>query len=268
MAKTYFEEKRLENLFLSARNWIITSMEKSRSLNAAYRLRKNLCAFGFQCWWEYISINSRYLARSQNRMGFNLFGGDSITRFKLRIFSLPCRKSVKWLRLPLQVSVRNARLPDAKTRAAHEAKNHRMFDSHHGRGGHFIFLISQKDHTKLFENLQGVVIVDEWHELGRKQNVGVQVQLGTRNIIQSILPQQCFGGGGLRRLLGNIEEKRAKNLLGETTYPYILFKSRNRKGESLTSFGFPEEIREISLAGHLESELLETFVTPDYEGLG
>jgi len=37
-------------------------------------------------------------------------------------------------------------------------------------------LISQKDHTKLFENLQ-VVIVDEWHELVRKTNVACKSNL-------------------------------------------------------------------------------------------
>jgi len=81
--------------------------------------------------------------------------------------------------LPWQVAVRNGDT-DAKTRAALKRKPPEVLittpETLH-------ILIAQKDHEKLFKNLQSVV-VDEWHELvGNKR--GVQVQLGLE-YIQSI----------------------------------------------------------------------------------
>ncbi|WPR77975.1 ligase-associated DNA damage response DEXH box helicase [Algoriphagus sp. NG3] len=151
--------------------------------------------------------------------------------------------------LPWQVVVRNGDT-DAKTRAAIKRRPPECLittpETLH-------VLISQKDHTHLFQSLQAIV-VDEWHELvGNKR--GVQVQLALE-YIQSICPS-TFRRWAISATMGNLQAA-ARTLLGENL-PIHIIKAAIKKQIILHSV-IPEEVEKYPWHGHLGIRMLDQVI--------
>ncbi|WP_348718929.1 DEAD/DEAH box helicase, partial [uncultured Algoriphagus sp.] len=151
--------------------------------------------------------------------------------------------------LPWQVAVRNGDT-DAKTRAALKRRPPEVLittpETLH-------ILIAQKDHHKLFQTVQ-TVVVDEWHELvGNKR--GVQVQLALE-YIQAICPN-IFKRWAISATIGNLEEA-AKALLGKDL-PINIVKAEVIKEIRLESV-FPDEIEKYPWSGHLGIRMLDKII--------
>ncbi|MBN3518869.1 ligase-associated DNA damage response DEXH box helicase [Algoriphagus lutimaris] len=151
--------------------------------------------------------------------------------------------------LPWKIAVRNGDT-DAKTRAALKRRPPECLittpETLH-------VLISQKDHKKLFQTVNAIV-VDEWHELvGNKR--GVQVQLALE-YIQSICPS-TFRRWAVSATIGNLKEA-AGALLGNQSPPHIV--KANIGKEILVHPVFPEEIEKYPWSGHLGIRMLEKVI--------
>ncbi|WPP51574.1 ligase-associated DNA damage response DEXH box helicase [Catalinimonas niigatensis] len=106
-------------------------------------------------------------------------------------------------------------------------------------------LISQKDHSRLFKNLQ-CVIVDEWHELlGTKR--GVQLELGLSRI-KVIHPKLKIWG--VSATIGNLEQAKDILLGPDHCLPHRIVKSNIEKQIEIESI-LPDEIEKFPWAGHL-----------------
>ncbi|UZD23758.1 ligase-associated DNA damage response DEXH box helicase [Algoriphagus halophytocola] len=151
--------------------------------------------------------------------------------------------------LPWQVAVRNGDT-DAKTRAQLKRNPPECLittpETLH-------ILISQKEHQKLFKNIQAVV-VDEWHELvGNKR--GVQVQLALE-YMQAICPGQ-FRRWAISATIGNLD-LAARVLLGEQNEIHFV-KAKIKKQIILHSL-IPDEIEKYPWHGHLGLRMLEQVI--------
>ena len=122
-------------------------------------------------------------------------------------------------------------------------------------------LLSGKNHTRIFENLE-VIAVDEWHELlGSKR--GVQVELALSNIIhhnKNTTPSIW----GISATIGNLEEAKdvllspillsEKITLPDTETNGIIIKAYLEKEIEVIPI-FPEEVERYPWAGHLGIKL-------------
>ena len=122
-------------------------------------------------------------------------------------------------------------------------------------------LLSGKNHTRIFENLD-VIAVDEWHELlGSKR--GVQVELALSNIIhhnKNTTPSIW----GISATIGNLEEAKdvllspillsEKITLPDTETNGIIIKAYLEKEIEVIPI-FPEEVERYPWAGHLGIKL-------------
>ena len=250
IGKAYFERKGWKPFPFQLETWNDYLDGKSGLLNAPTGSGKTF-ALWFPVLMEYILKNPDTWQRPKSN-GIQLIWVTPL-RALAQDIQLAMQEVCLAIGLPWQVAVRNGDT-DAKTRAALKRKPPECLittpETLH-------ILISQKDHTKLFENLQ-VVIVDEWHELvGNKR--GVQVQLALE-YIQSICPSN-FRRWAVSATLGNIAEA-AKTLLGNDL-PVHIVKADIEKEIILQSV-FPEEIEKYPWAGHLGIRMLN-LVTPIIE---
>lgn len=109
-------------------------------------------------------------------------------------------------------------------------------------------LLSQKEHEKLFQHLQ-YVVVDEWHELlGSKR--GVQVELALSRL-RGINPQ--LQTWGISATIGNIKE--AKHILLPNDPNATFIKHLAEKHFELYTI-LPDTIESLPWAGHLGIKLL------------
>lgn len=109
-------------------------------------------------------------------------------------------------------------------------------------------LLSQKEHEKLFQHLQ-YVVVDEWHELlGSKRGVQVELALSRLRGINSQL--QTWG---ISATIGNIEE--AKQILLPNDPHAAFIKHQSEKHFELHTI-LPDTIESLPWAGHLGIKLL------------
>jgi ATP-dependent Lhr-like helicase len=122
-------------------------------------------------------------------------------------------------------------------------------------------LLSGKDHTRLFQNLE-VISVDEWHELlGSKR--GVQVELAICKIIQ-YNKKNMPSVWGISATIGNLEEAKdvllSPILLAENINPTlansngIIIKAKLDKEIEVIPI-FPTEVEKYPWAGHLGIKL-------------
>ena len=111
-------------------------------------------------------------------------------------------------------------------------------------------LISQKDHSRLFHNLQ-CVVVDEWHELlGTKR--GVQMELGLSHL-KVLRPEIRIWG--ISATIGNLEQ--AKDILLGPGHPHpnrIVRSDIEKKTEVISII--PDEVEKFPWAGHLGIKML------------
>lgn len=250
IGKAYFERKGWKPFPFQLETWNDYLDGKSGLLNAPTGSGKTF-ALWFPVLMEYILKNPDNWQRPKSN-GIQLIWVTPL-RALAQDIQLAMQEVCQEIGLPWQVAVRNGDT-DTKTRASQKRKPPECLittpETLH-------ILISQKDHTKLFENLQ-VVIVDEWHELvGNKR--GVQVQLALE-YIQSICPTN-FRRWAVSATLGNITEA-AKTLLGNDLTVHIV-KAEIEKEIILHSV-FPEEIEKYPWAGHLGIRMLN-LVTPIIE---
>lgn len=111
-------------------------------------------------------------------------------------------------------------------------------------------LLAQKENSKLFINLESIII-DEWHELmGNKR--GVQVQLAMA-YIRSLQKGQ-IKIWGISATIGNIHEA-FKVLLGNEL-PIHIVKAEVEKKININTV-FPEELEKYPWAGHLGIKLID-----------
>ncbi len=111
-------------------------------------------------------------------------------------------------------------------------------------------LISQKNHTHLFRNLQ-CVVVDEWHELlGSKR--GVQMELGLSHL-KVIRPELRIWG--ISATIGNLGQ--AKDILLGPGHPRAnrIVRSHIEKKTEVISI-LPDEVEKFPWAGHLGIRML------------
>ncbi|MDN3204632.1 ligase-associated DNA damage response DEXH box helicase [Algoriphagus sediminis] len=120
-------------------------------------------------------------------------------------------------------------------------------------------LIAQKDHKRLFKNIEAV-IVDEWHELvGNKR--GVQVQLAL-SYIQAICPNK-FKRWAISATLGNL--KNAGEVLLGNKLPLNIVKAEIEK-EIIIHSVYPDEIEKYPWTGHLGIRMLDKVIPIIEEG--
>jgi ATP-dependent Lhr-like helicase len=245
-ALAYFRAKNWEAFEFQKTAWKDYLDGKSGLLNAPTGSGKTF-ALWFAVILDFIRKNPKDWKSKKNN------GLQLIWMTPLRALSQDIQKAMQEvcyaLDLPWQVAVRNGDT-DAKTRAALKRKPPEVLittpETLH-------ILIAQKDHEKLFKNLQ-CVVVDEWHELvGNKR--GVQVQLGLE-YIQSIC-KHTFRRWGISATIGNMEEA-AKALLG-TKLPIHLVKAEIDKPIILNSI-FPPEIEKYPWSGHLGIRMMEQVI--------
>ncbi|MDG1278463.1 MAG: ligase-associated DNA damage response DEXH box helicase [Algoriphagus sp.] len=243
---TYFEEKGWKPFPFQIQTWNDFLDGKSGLLNAPTGSGKTF-ALWFPVILEYIQNNPTTWKKPQNN-GIQLIWVTPL-RALAQDIQLAMQEVCTVIGLPWTVAVRNGDT-DAKTRAALKRRPPECLittpETLH-------ILISQKDHLKLFSNIQ-TIVVDEWHELvGNKR--GVQVQLALE-YIQSICPTN-FRRWAVSATLGNIEEA-AKTLLGNDL-PVHIVKAEIEKEIILHSV-FPEEIEKYPWAGHLGIRMLEKVI--------
>jgi len=246
IGKAYFKEKGWKPFPFQLETWNDYLDGKSGLLNAPTGSGKTF-ALWFPVLMEYILKNPDTWKRPKSN-GIQIIWVTPL-RALAQDIQLAMQEVCQVIGIPWQVAVRNGDT-DAKTRAALKRRPPECLittpETLH-------ILISQKDHTKLFENLQ-VVIVDEWHELvGNKR--GVQVQLALE-YIQSICPSN-FRRWAVSATLGNIAEA-AKTLLGNDL-PVHIVKAEIEKEIILHSV-FPEEIEKYPWAGHLGIRMLNLVI--------
>lgn len=117
-------------------------------------------------------------------------------------------------------------------------------------------LLSSKNYTKTFKNLQAVV-VDEWHELlGSKR--GVQVELGISRL-KSISKELRIWG--ISATIGNLDQAR-QVLLGPDSEAFknsVMIKANLNKKIEVRSI-IPEKMEKFPWRGHLGIHLLDEVV--------
>lgn len=111
-------------------------------------------------------------------------------------------------------------------------------------------LLAQKENSRLFLNLESIVI-DEWHELmGNKR--GVQVQLALAYIRS--LQQNKIQIWGISATIGNIED--AFRVLLGNKIPVHIVKAEVNKQININTV-FPDELEKYPWAGHLGIKLID-----------
>ncbi|EAZ82572.1 ligase-associated DNA damage response DEXH box helicase [Algoriphagus machipongonensis] len=242
----YFRSKGWEPFPFQIEAWNDYLDGKSGLLNAPTGSGKTF-ALWFPVILEYIKNNPETWKKPK-RNGIQLIWVTPL-RALAQDIQLAMQEVCNALELPWKVAVRNGDT-DAKTRAA--LKKHppecliTTPETLH-------VLISQKDHKRLFNSLQAIV-VDEWHELvGNKR--GVQVQLALE-YIQSICPNQ-FRRWAVSATVGNLEET-AHALLGNELPLHIIKASIDK--EIVLHSVFPEEIERYPWAGHLGIKMLQQVI--------
>ena len=243
VALEYFRRKGWTPFPFQIQTWNDYLQGKSGLLNAPTGSGKTF-ALWFPAILEYIHQNPDTWKKAKNN------GIQLIWVTPLRALAQDIQKAMlevcETIGLPWQVVVRNGDT-DAKTRTAIKKNPPECLittpETLH-------ILISQKDHQKLFQTLQAVII-DEWHELvGNKR--GVQVQLALE-YIQAICPN-TFRRWAISATIGNLKQA-AKVLLG-AKLPVHLVKADVEK-EILIHAVFPDEIEKYPWAGHLGIRMLD-----------
>jgi len=111
-------------------------------------------------------------------------------------------------------------------------------------------LISQKDHSRLFKNLQ-CVVVDEWHELlGTKRGVQMELGLGHLKVIRPALRIW-----GISATIGNLEQAKDILLGPNHPRPNRIVKSNIKKKTEIISI-LPDEVEKFPWAGHLGIKMM------------
>jgi ATP-dependent Lhr-like helicase len=112
-------------------------------------------------------------------------------------------------------------------------------------------LLSQKDHSRLFRNLQ-CVVVDEWHELlGTKR--GVQMELGLSRLKRL---QPALKIWGVSATIGNLEQAKDILLGPGHPRPNRIIRSDIEKKIAVVSI-IPDEVEKFPWAGHLGIRMLQ-----------
>lgn len=250
IAFEYFRKKGWEPFPFQIQTWNDFLDGKSGLLNAPTGSGKTF-ALWFPVILEYIQ-NNPVDWQKPKKNGIQLIWVTPL-RALAQDIQLAMQEVCESIGLPWKVAVRNGDT-DAKTRAALKRNPPECLittpETLH-------VLISQKEHSKLFQSVQSIV-VDEWHELvGNKR--GVQVQLALE-YIQSICPS-TFRRWAVSATLGNLEEA-ASTLLGKKL-PVHIAKAKIEKEIILHSV-YPEEIEKYPWSGHLGIKMLDQ-VTPIIE---
>lgn len=251
-ALAYFRSKSWEAFEFQKTAWKDYLSGKSGLLNAPTGSGKTF-ALWFAVILDFIRKNPSDWKQKKNN------GLQLIWITPLRALAQDIQKAMQEvcevLEIPWQVAVRNGDT-DPKTRAALKRKPPEVLittpETLH-------ILISQKEHPKLFKNLQ-CIVVDEWHELvGNKR--GVQVQLALE-YIQTLCPQN-FRRWGISATIGNMNEA-SKALLG-FELPAHIIKAKVHKPIILKSV-IPEEIEKYPWSGHLGIRMLDQVIPIIEEG--
>lgn len=245
-AITYFQNKGWKPFPFQLEAWTDFLDGKSGLLNAPTGSGKTF-AMWFGIVLEYIQQNPDTWQNPSNS------GIQLIWVTPLRALAQDLQKAMQEVSeaigLPWQIAVRNGDT-DAKTKAALKRRPPEVLittpETLH-------ILISQKDHTELFQSLK-VVVVDEWHELvGNKR--GIQVQLALE-YIQAICPG-VFRRWAISATIGNMQQA-AEVLLGKGL-PVHIIKADIEK-EILIHSVYPDEIEKYPWHGHLGIRMLDKVI--------
>ncbi|MAD96309.1 MAG: DNA ligase-associated DEXH box helicase [Flavobacteriaceae bacterium] len=119
-------------------------------------------------------------------------------------------------------------------------------------------LFSQKNNSKWFRNVQ-CIAVDEWHELlGSKRGVLTQLAI-TR--IQTLA--KSVSVWGISATIGNLDEAM-QVLIPNPAVKTIMIKAKEQKKLKIVSI-LPDEVEELSWAGHLGKSLSSKIIPIIYE---
>lgn len=246
VALDYFQKKGWTPFPFQIETWNDFLDGKSGLLNAPTGSGKTF-ALWFPVILEYIKNNPDTWTKPKNN-GIQLIWVTPLRALSKDI-QIAMQEVCDVIGLPWKIAVRNGDT-DAKTRAALKRRPPECLittpETLH-------VLISQKDHKKLFETVQAIV-VDEWHELvGNKR--GVQVQLALE-YIQSICPS-TFRRWAVSATLGNLKEA-GKTLLGKNLSLHLV-KAKIDK-EIILHPVFPDEIEKYPWSGHLGIRMLDKVI--------
>ena len=119
-------------------------------------------------------------------------------------------------------------------------------------------LFSQKNNSKWFKNVR-CIAVDEWHELlGSKR--GVLTQLAIARISKIAKKVSVWG---ISATIGNLEEAKSV-LIPDKHIKSTMIRAKEQKKLKVVSI-LPDEVEELSWAGHLGKSLSEKIIPIIYE---
>ena len=118
-------------------------------------------------------------------------------------------------------------------------------------------LFSQKKNSKWFKNV-ACIAVDEWHELlGSKRGVLTELAIAR---IKDLSPKTRIWG--ITATIGNLEE--AKDVLIPYPVKTTMIKAKEKKKIDIVSL-LPDEVEELSWAGHLGKQMSSKIIPIIYE---
>ncbi|QHT69433.1 ligase-associated DNA damage response DEXH box helicase [Rhodocytophaga rosea] len=120
-------------------------------------------------------------------------------------------------------------------------------------------MLSQKEHAKVFEGLQAIII-DEWHELlGNKRGIQVELALSRlKTIAQLNNKDHTLKIWGVSATIGNLEQAM-EVLLGKQTTQGIIIRADIHKSLRIESI-LPDDVKEFPWVGHLGLKLIPKLI--------
>lgn len=161
------------------------------------------------------------------------------------------RRAIEGLNLPWEVGVRTGDTSQAEKRRQKSSLPDILITTPES----LHLLLSQKQSSHLFRNLQ-CVVVDEWHELiGSKRAVQVELALSA---LKGIRPKLRIWG--ISATIGNMDEAMQILMGSEPMRPKpVIIRSNHDKQIEVISI-LPDELEVLPWAGHLGIRLLEKVI--------
>jgi ATP-dependent Lhr-like helicase len=248
IAESYFENQGWKAFPFQKQTWDAFISGKNGLLNAPTGSGKTY-ALWVAVVLNYIKSNPDY--KTRNKKGLKAIWITPLRSLSQEI-AQTSQKFVDGIGLPFTVGIRSGDTT-TKERAAQKKS---MPDLLITTPESLHLLLATKDHVKLFQDCDAVII-DEWHELlGTKR--GVQMELGLSRLAGINKNLRVWG---ISATIGNLEQAR-QVLLGVNSSRFresVLIKANLKKEIEVRSI-IPETMEKFPWRGHLGLHLLEDVV--------
>ncbi|MEN8816111.1 MAG: ligase-associated DNA damage response DEXH box helicase [Nonlabens sp.] len=248
IAESYFENQGWTAFPFQKQTWDAFISGKNGLLNAPTGSGKTY-ALWVAIVLNYIKSNPDY--KTKNKKGLKAIWITPLRSLSQEI-AQTSQKFVDGIGLPFTVGIRSGDTT-TKERAAQKKS---MPDLLITTPESLHLLLATKDHVKLFQDCNAVII-DEWHELlGTKR--GVQMELGLSRLAGINAKLRVWG---ISATIGNLEQAR-QVLLGVDSSRFresVLIKANLKKEIEVRSI-IPETMEKFPWRGHLGLHLLEDVV--------